>query len=223
IIPLLMAVFQFLNGPTGVSTELWLAVTAIISVVSLYFALAVSSEKISLPLGKTLKSDVETDFKKSGSVLGYLLFGLSCASYAFYYLSGTTEAYTNYLALDSVVGFMLIVTGILLFAVGKMRFTPVMFIIMGFVTITATNLGNQYVYVPLGIALIILGIIALLRTESRILPAVMLVVYGFTFETFSLGLGDIPILQGVLNLIPCLIAVYLAFAVFSQSKKLKLF
>lgn len=224
LLPLLIGIRELFGGEFDPLIELRLIITAAIIVLSVYFAFAVASERIHLPLGKILKADVTTDFKASGSVLGYLLFALSTAAYAVYYFTSGGIAHESVAALDIVCGSMLIVSGVLLFAVAKMRFTPVMFILLGFLIMVATQVSWPATY-GVGIMIIILGLFAMLRTESRILPGLMLILYGltgFTSGFFSGGVG-MPIVQGIMNLIPCLIAVYLAFAVFSQSNKLKLF
>ena len=48
--------------------------TWVIFAISTYFALACASERLNLPGRKLLTADGETDFKASGSVLGYILF-----------------------------------------------------------------------------------------------------------------------------------------------------
>lgn len=121
------------------------------------------------------------------------------------------------MAIDWVCGLMLVLSGILMMAVGKMRFTPIMFILMGFLSILICQDPSIQVYIAAGVMFIVLGLFAVFRKESRILPAIMLIIYGVS--CFFAGSG---VLSGVLNLIPALIAVYLAFAVFSQSKNLKL-
>ncbi len=190
---------------------------AVIAVVALYFAFASASERIALPGSALLKADVVTDFKSSGSVLGYLIFGMSTAVWAgVYFLNISVEAA---LVLDAVCGAMLIFSGVLLWAVGKMRFTPVMFILMGFLSYIGQFMTGPLYYV-IGGMFIILGLFAVLRTESRILPALMLIIYGCVFFITATvtGTTSLPGLAGLLNLIPCLISVYLAVAVFSQRK-----
>ncbi len=197
-----------------------MTVDIIISVAALYFACA--SERIALPLGALLKKDVITDFKASGSVLGYLLFGLSTTVWAGTYLLGVPSEIA--LVFDSICGMMLISSGILLFAVGKMRFTPIMFILMGFLTLISQLLTGPLFYV-VGAMFIVLGLFALLRNESRILPGIMLILYGVTYFVGAVTIGSaaVPVVSGVLNLIVTVISVYLAFAVFSQNKRLPLF
>lgn len=197
---------------------------AIVAVIALYFALAVASERIKFPLGTTLKADVATDFKASGSVLGYLMFGINAAVWSLYYVLGEAvfTMDTTLTVLDEVCGFMIVFAGVLLFAIGKMRFTSIMFIILGCMIYAGSILESE-MCVPIGIILIVLGLLAVLRTESRILPGLMLIIYGFSY-ILPAFIGEIKSPAFLLiNLISGLIAVYLAFAVFSQSKKLKVF
>lgn len=70
-----------------------------------------------------------------------------------------------------------------------MRFTPVMFVLIGYTELLSPSC-NGMMYLPPMVLLVMIGVLAVLRSESRLLPA--------------------------------LIALYHAFAVFSQSKKLPL-
>ncbi|HJJ31846.1 MAG TPA: hypothetical protein O0X25_00005 [Methanocorpusculum sp.] len=71
-------------------------------------------------------------------------------------------------------------------------------------------------FIGCGILFIIIGLFAMLRKESRILPGIMLIVYGCScFFTAYIG-GNFPVVSAILNAVPCLIAIYLAFVVYSQ-------
>ncbi len=198
-----------------------MVLSGVISVVTLYFAFACASERVVIPGGALLKADAVTDFKASGSVLGYLLFAMSASVWAAVYLFGVSMEAAA--ALDAVCSPMLIFVGVLLWAVGQMRFTPVMFILLGFIGCIGQFMTGPLFYIA-GVMFIVIGLFAVLRTESRILPAIMLIIYGCVFFITAAvtGTTSLPVLAGVLNLIPALIAVYLAFAVFSQ-RKLPLF
>ncbi len=137
-------------------------VNGLVAVVALYFSFACASERITLPGGALLKQDVVTNFKASGSVLGYLLFGISTAVWAGVYFIGISSDAA--LALDAVCGAMPILSGILLFAIAKMRFTPIMFILMGFLIYVGVFLTGSLFYVG-GLMFIVLGLFAALRSD----------------------------------------------------------
>ncbi len=220
LIPGFISLRMLIHSFFGASSPAALILFLITAIIPLYYAFACASERITLPGGALLRADAVTDFKASGSVLGYLLFGIIALSWALAYAGVSPLAAVN--ATDYVGGFFLILTGILLFAVGKMRFTPVMFILTGFLAVISVYVSGPLYYV-VGAMFIVLGLFAILRKESRILPAVMLIIYGCTyFFTPAAGEAGLPVVSIILNLIPALIAVYLAFAVFSQ-RKLPLF
>lgn len=220
ILPALVGITKILiafSMPIAVYSILY----GIIFVIALYFAFASAAERFNLPGGNLLKADVKTDFKSSGSVLGYLLFGMISAVWSCVYFLNVPSAAA--LALDIICGFMLIFLGILLWACGKMRFTPIMFMLTGFLIFIGQFLTGELFY-GVGVMFIVIGLFAILRKESRILPGIMLISYGCVYfiTVFITGAASFPILAGILNLIPCLISVYIAFAIFSQ-KKLPLF
>ena len=195
----------------------------ILAVLLLYYAFACASERFILPLGKTLTADQETDFKKSASALGYLTIAASMAVWAFYYIFNASEIVADIIyALDGVYAILMILVGILLFAVAKMRFTPVMFLLAGALLAVSSVIGDSFEFI-LGILFIVLGIFAVLRTESRILPGLMFVIYGISYFIGPVAVGaGITVLAVIVNGLPALIALYLAVATFSQ-KKLPLF
>ena len=172
----------------------------ILVVIALYYAFACASERFILPLGKTLTADQETDFKKSASALGYLTISASMAVWAFFYIFNASEVV----------------------AVAKMRFTPVMFLLAGALLAVSSVIGDSFEFI-LGILFIVIGIFAVLRTESRILPGLMFIIYGISYFIGPVAIGaGITVLAVIVNGLPALIALYLAVATFSQ-KKLPLF
>ena len=209
LIPIVMIVIS----TAGLPSILW-----ILFAISIYFALACASERLHLPGRKLLTADEVTDFKASGSVLGYLLFAAISGMYVVYYIVGESMMHLESLhTINLVAAVLLIFIAVLLFAVGKMRFTPAMFLLLGLADLLAMN-STGAMFIGIGILYIIIGVFAMLRKESRILPGIMLVVYGCTdFFTAYAG-GNMPVVSVILNAIPCLIAIYLAFVVYSQKK-----
>ena len=195
----------------------------ILAVIALYYAFACASERISLPLGKTLTAEQETDFKKSASALGYLTISASMAVWAFFYLSNASDIVADIIyALDGIYAILMVLVGVLLFAVAKMRFTPVMFLLAGALLAVSSVIGDSFEFI-IGILFIVLGLFAVLRTESRILPGLMFVIYGISYFIVPVAAGaGITLLAVIVNGLPAVIALYLAVATFSQ-KKLPLF
>ena len=217
ILPLLI-ILSSIVGPVstiGHKIILW-----IYFAVSLYFALACASERLNLPGRRILTADEETDFKASGSVLGYILFAIITGTYVAYYLVGESMMRLEYLiTINLVAAVLMVVVSVLLLTVGKMRFTPVMFMLAGLLTVVSLYVSGTMMLVGMGILFIIVGIFAVLRKESRLLPGIMLIVYGCTGFFSVHGNGTVtPVVSFILNTIPCLIAIYLAFVVYSQKK-----
>ena len=194
-------------------------------VAALYFALAAGFEKISLPGRDLITADDATVFKQSGSAVGYLLFAAVSGFWAVSYLIGAlgnislSAGIAGALpSIEKAFALILAVVAVLLFAVGKMRFTPVMFLFIAaaYYLVSVSSGFSMYV---IGGLFVILGLFAMVRKESRILPGLMLIIYGCTdFFSVIAGATTNPVLSVFLNGIPCLIAVYLAFATFSQKK-----
>lgn len=222
ILPFLYGLTLFI-APLIAGVGFAVAILPIITLVCTYFSIAVSSEKISLPGGAALRKDVVTDFKTSGSVLGYLLFLLNALIWASYYFLGEEIlSLENCLALDAVCGIMMILAAVLLFTIAKMRFTPAMFLVLGFLIYIGSFVTDVLLDYPIGIMMIVLALIAFLRNESRILVGVMMFICGISY-LFAAVFGEVSSsLAGVVSLVPGLIALYLTFAIFSQ-KKLPLF
>ena len=195
----------------------------LLAVLALYFAFACASERFTLPLGKTLTAEQETDFKKSASALGYLTISASMAVWAFFYLFKASDGVSELIyTADGIYAILMILVGVLLFAVAKMRFTPVMFLLAGALLAVSSVIGDNFEFI-LGILFIVLGIFAVLRTESRILPGLMFIIYGISYFIGPVAVGaGITVLAVIVNGLPALIALYLAVATFSQ-KKLPLF
>ena len=218
LLPFLLVVghlFMFSDQAHGI-------VYGIVVVLSLYYAFVCASERINLPGRKFLTADENTDFKSSGSVLGYILFALIAGAYTVYYIIGGGLLTLEILTIVEFLGSaLLIYTAIMLFAVGKMRFTPVMFLLLALVNFLVL-FSSGPMFIGTCILMIIIGIFAMLRKESRILPGIMLIIYGCTDLFTAFAGGNMPVVSVILNGIPCLIAIYLAFAVYSQ-KKLPLF
>ncbi|HJJ36860.1 MAG TPA: hypothetical protein O0X27_06780 [Methanocorpusculum sp.] len=221
LIPLIWFVQFIVFEIIGFNVSVRMVFSIILAVLCLYYAFCCACERISLPGAKTLTADAETDFKASGSVLGYMLFAILTGGYAVHYILGETALpLETFVIVEHIIGILMILVAILLLAVGKMRFTPVMFMLVGLIGILSMY-SSGAMFIGLGILMIVIGLFAMLRKESRILPGIMLIVYGCTwfFSAYVAGTSiSAPVVSALLNAIPCLIAIYLAFVVYSQKK-----
>jgi len=221
LIPLIWFVFYLIRELMGFNIYVLITFYIILALICLYYAFCCACERCSLPGSKLLTADESTDFKASGSVLGYMLFAFITAGYTFYYILGESVlALETLVSMEMICGSLMIILAILLLAVGKMRFTPIMFLLMGLISILSIY-SSGAMFVGIGILFIIVGLFAMLRKESRILPGIMLIVYGCScfFSAYANGaMISAPVVSVILNIIPCLIAIYLAFVVYSQRK-----
>ncbi|HJJ48515.1 MAG TPA: hypothetical protein O0X39_05975 [Methanocorpusculum sp.] len=221
-IPAIWFVRCILQECFGYNAVVYAVFGVILIVILLYYAFACASERISLPGRSLLTADEQTDFKASGSVLGYMLFALAAGAFSLFYLFGNQEilSFETVTTLKLICCILLVYVSVLLFAVGKMRFTPVMFLLTA-LTLILSVYAEGLMVVGCGILFIVLGLFAVLRNESRVLPGIMYIIFGGTaFISVIAGglLPSVPWLSVILNGIPALIAIYLAFAVYSQRK-----
>jgi len=218
LIPLIFFIYRLIRELTGYNNYVFISFYIVLAVICLYYAFCCASERISLPGRKLLTTDESTDFKSSGSVLGYMLFALIAGGYALRYIVGEAVLpLETFMTVKLVVGLLMIFVAILLLAVGKMRFTPIMFLLFG-ITQLLSVYSSGIMFIGTGILYIVIGLFAMLRKESRILPGIMMIVYGSTALFAAYSGGNTPVVSAILNAIPCLIAIYLAFVVYSQRK-----
>ena len=225
VFSLILAAFGLSVILSGLGVAVTIVLDLIAIVIALYFALAAGFEKISLPGRDLITADDSTEFKQSGSAVGYLIFAAVSGAWVVSYIFGAAGNISlsagiagSLPGIEKAFALVLAVVAILLFAVGKMRFTPVMFlfIAMAYYLVSVSTGFAMYV---IGGLFILLGLFAMVRNESRILPGLMLIIYGCTdFFSVIAGATTNPVLSIFLNAIPCLIAVYLAVATFSQKK-----
>jgi len=221
IVPLIWFISALIRLLMGFNLYVAITFYIILAVLCLYYAFCCACERCSLPGSKLLTADEQTDFKASGSVLGYMLFALVAGGYALHYLVGDQVlSMASLWTIECLTASLLIYVAILLLVVGRMRFTPVMFLMMGLTSLLSLYCSGG-MFVGIMILYVVIGLFAMLRKESRILPGIMLIVYGLVFLfTDSAGASAItsPVVSFILNAIPCLIAIYLAFVVYSQRK-----
>ncbi|MDO5845046.1 MAG: hypothetical protein Q4Q53_07885, partial [Methanocorpusculum sp.] len=216
IIPLLIGLKTFLYPLIGTSNPVIYLLKVLIVFVTLYFAFACACERTALPFSKILTADVSTDFRSVGSVIGYLLLSISSVFWCTYYFFG--EAVFDFegaLAIDMMCGSMMIIVGVLLAIFGNMRFTPIMFILIGFTTLAGSMVFGS-MNIVIGALAVILGIFCILRVKRRILPAVMLFFLGTAYILPGIFGESVSPVFGVVNLVVAMISLYIAAAVFSS-------
>ena len=202
---------------------LMLVISGALALFLIYLAIACSTQKIALPLTRMLSSDSTVRLNKAGPMLGFLF----AAMYISLWL--LKEIFSEAADLDSLIQTvslvfvaMMILIAVLLFIIGKMQFTPVMFAAMGMVFWLDMYATGPMEY-GVGLILILTGIFAVLSRFPRFLTALFLIGCGFCnimlYYAESQGLGSMPVII-LFEAICVLLALYIAFANMSARPKL---
>lgn len=218
VIPLIWFLYLLIKACIGENTVILYVFYGILAVISLYYSFVCASERVILPGQKIFTADEQTDFKASGSVLGYMLFAFNIAAWAVFNFARGSAAfpYDTLATLNLLCGSLMLYVAVLLMVVGKMRFTPVMFFLLG-ITIIFGVFASSNMIIAIGILFLIIGLFTILRKESRILPGLMILISSiFFFVLGGTGYGNPWIVLGIIESIVTVIAVYLSFAVYSQ-------
>ncbi|HJJ29119.1 MAG TPA: hypothetical protein O0X70_07010, partial [Methanocorpusculum sp.] len=208
--------------PLGTAAVVCMIVT---SGILIYFAVACASQKIEMPFTKFLTNDDDMAFSRSGPVLGYLFLGIYLFMWVLYNFIGEENFPPEIIsAVCFAVSLMIMVIGFLSFAVGRMRFTPLLFLATGAAFLIDLYVSGSMHYV-VAMLLLLIGILAVFRKHSRLMPS--LLVIGFGFARFLMNnveaFPELITVVSILNIACMLLAVYLAFAVFAEKPKLPLF
>lgn len=209
------------NITTGIYPVIGFATVAFL----FYISIAASNLLPRLPLASDMTDDDLFSFMRCGSMLGYLIIALTMSPWILIYLFGFDAAPAEVTAVFfTACSVFLVIISVLLLFIGKIRFTSAVFLGTAFVTWIVPLISGAEWYV-VGIIYIFLGLFAVLRKKSFLLMSLMFIVYGISaFSSIAInGTVDILLTQVLLNVIPCLIAIYLALAIFLPKRKLPLF
>jgi len=194
-------------------------------VIALYYAFCYACERCNLPLSEILKADEKTDFKQSGSIIIYLLFTTLLGGYVFHYILGEAVLpLESFIQVQFVAAFVFIYMALLLLIIGGRILVPIMFFLVAVLGIISMYCSGT-MFIGIGILVLVLGLISLLKKEGGILFGIMLIVYSISWFFTALasdGVATTPALSIMLNLIPCIITLYLGFIEFSQLRLPKL-
>ena len=108
--------------------------------------------------------------------------------------------------------------------IGKRRTTSVFFIGLGIAILLDTLSLGVFEYLPVIFALLF-GIMTLLRKDSPVLPAIILIGDAFSILLYiqSAAIPELQTATLLLTLGCGIVALYLSFAVFSEKPKLPVF
>ncbi|MDO5843615.1 MAG: hypothetical protein Q4Q53_00510 [Methanocorpusculum sp.] len=220
LIPGLLGFSLFFAPVIGTDNIIVVAIRVIITLLCIYFAFACVSERFALPFKKLLTKDSEMDFKSAGSVLGYVVFGVACSALSVSSIAnGVLLSSEICVYIGQICGSTMAIIGVLLIAVEKVKFTPLLFILAG-LTVYCGVYTTGILLAATGILFIFLGLFALLQKDVRILPAFMMIITGVAcFVSITIGVFVFSeFLTVALYLVPTVIAIYLSFGLITETK-----
>jgi len=206
------------------SHEFVAVLSIIMAIVCAYFAIVIVLGNLKLPLYSMLTVD-ETDsskdgspvhFSVTGSILGYMLFSAAMLSSVLFYCGVDDVSIKACYATEAVCGLMLIVTGFIMLVAGRMKFTSMLFIMIGIVTSTTMMImGTSHICF---LFYLLIAIFCFFKEDRRILVGLAVLIYGLTYPISASVGGDIFALSVVLNLAPFLILMYVCLALCSDGR-----
>jgi len=228
IIIMVLFVFQGLTLiKNGILNEIFnpFVLTFILSGILFFLGIIASSLFPELKLTKILTADESTDFGKNGTMIGFLIIPFSISPWLLSYIFRDKTISQNVVTdITIICAIALVIIAVLLIFIGKSGFNGGIFIGISF-TLTLSLISEGALFYLIGIILLLLGLLSALRKPPYLLFGLMLFLYGISaFSSYAtVGSLSLIIVQILLNLIPCIIAVYIAAATFSQKWKLPLF
>ena len=194
----------------------------------IYLALACAAQKHTLPLTNYLTSDSSLKFQKCGPVLGYLFLAMYISLWLAYDLGKLgvdVMSFDAVISVEQVCVFMLVFIGLLLLFIGRLRFTPVMFIAIGLALWLDLYASGTMKY-AVAFLLFLLGVFCVQRWYSRLLTSILLINFGFSIMLdvlYSGGITELSVVILLINTVCVVLSLYLSVAVFSEKPKLPLF
>ncbi len=199
-----------------------------------YFALILGCEKFKFRLYDILVADEDDEsndgtpvhFKTVGSVLGYLLIAVMPLAEIVQLLTDgvIVSAYSENLSM--VIGLMMVIVGFVMLVAGRMRFTPIMFWMIGVLFLIHPFCGD--ITVGWFIGLVMIAVLIMLHGESRKMAGCTLIFYIlgliFGYAYCQTGANSVPLLacSVLMFAVSFIICEYICFAL-SSNGKLKLY
>ncbi|HJJ48323.1 MAG TPA: DMT family transporter [Methanocorpusculum sp.] len=175
--------------------------------------------------GKILTSDEVTSFRKNGLMIEYMVFALSIIPWIMLYMTGSHVTSVELISWLTIICLsVMAIVAILMIFVGKSWFSGGIFIGIAF-AMALLAIGEGPIYISVGIFLMLLGLLSALRKPSYLLLGLMIIVYGISALTSVsvTGMIQMQFVQLLFNVIPFVIAIYMAAALFSEKIKLPIF
>ena len=201
------------------------------SVFLIWLSIACGTGKLQRFIAKHLTEDGDMTFSRCGAVIGFLLIAQFMAIQLVYdfLMDAAIYATDAYLAIGTVNALLTAFVGVMLLFIGKRQMTAVFFfgvsvaMLLGlFCNSVFCDVGLLYLPVIFGL---LFGILVVLRGASLILPTALLFGGAFALLLYlqSAAVPEVLTAMYLITLGCAAVAVYLAFAVFSEKPKLPVF
>ncbi|HJJ27198.1 MAG TPA: DMT family transporter [Methanocorpusculum sp.] len=202
----------------------WIMAAA--AVFLIWLSIACGTEKLRTSIAKYLTRNGDMTFRKCGPVIGYLLISVLLSITLVYgYLDMSYFTYSDSVLFLGLIDYgLLIFVGLALMIIGKRKMTSIVFISCGLAYALDMITSGVFVYLPV-VLLLVVGVMNIMWKDERVMPSLLLFGNAFMLILFC-QMTDFPevmVAMLILTLMCAGIALYLAFAVFSDKPKLPLF
>ncbi|HJJ47862.1 MAG TPA: hypothetical protein O0X39_02550 [Methanocorpusculum sp.] len=212
-------------GAVGIAVSGQISIVTLImhtlfGIVALLYAVMLLMPGAKMKMAATLQSDENFSFKKSASVLGYVVLMVPLGVIAVSSVITLAEL-ADIRAMLVVAAVSMALSGFLLYYFSKDSYKAAFYLLCAVIFGACALINTSLLIVP-GACLIFIGILFLLLKDGRILHFLLLALPGVLIILHHFGLQT-PALSLLLAGIPCLTAVYLALTYFCQKKQLPRF
>ena len=201
-------------------------IVGIASVFLIWLSLVCSTGKLQRSVAKHLTEDGDMTFSRCGAVIGFLLAGeITVIELVYdYFMDAAIYATDAFLAFGTVNALLTAFVGAMLLFIGKRQMTAVFFFGISVAMFFELFCDGAFLYMPV-IFELVFGLLVILRGASLILPTAVLFGDAFAILLYlqSETMPEVQTAMLLLSLMCAAVALYLAFAVFSEKPKLPVF
>ena len=192
----------------------------------IWLSLVCGTGKLQHSIAKHLTEDGAMTFSRCGAVIGFLLVAqITVIELVYdYFMDAAIYAADSFLALGIMYAFLTAFVGAMLLFIGKRQMTSVFFFGSAVALLFELFCGGAFLYLSVIFGLAF-GILVILRGDSLILPTSLMFGNAFAMLLY-IQCEAVPEVQTAMLLLTlgcAAVAVYLAFAVFSEKPKLPVF
>ena len=224
------AAVNFLLGVAFISnifsSTLCCIIVAAAALIILWYAVVCGTGRLQHSVSKHLTEDGEMTFNRCGAVVGYFLFANILAT-EFVFTSmdpASLPSMDSILPVGVLYVLMFVLVGLLLVFIGKRKNAAMFFIGTGIAYSLVLFSTGLFAYLSV-IFILVFAIMIILHKNSPILPASLMFGNGFAILLYwqVVYFPDVQMATILIAFVSLAVALYLAFAVFSEKPKLPVF